>query len=84
MASLSTRRQCGLVAEPGDARALADRIRTFYATPDLRARYGANARAAGLEFDRRQQVAKYMDLFRQVARPQTMPGAAGLAKSRGL
>ncbi len=68
VASLTTTRQCGLVAEPGDAAALAERIRTFYADRDLRTRFGANARAAGLGFDRRAQVAKYMDLFTKVAR----------------
>lgn len=82
VAALTTSRQCGLVADPGDAKGLADGIRTFYTDRELTNRCGANARTAGLEFDRRGQVSKYMDLFRRVARPRVAPGAADLADSR--
>jgi glycosyltransferase involved in cell wall biosynthesis len=84
VASLTTRHECGLVAEPGDATALADRIRTFYRDRALTARYGANARSAGLGFDRRAQVAKYMELFRRVAHSAAAPEGAGLARGRVL
>ena len=76
VASITRRHQCGLVAEPGEAKALADRIREFYGDRELTRRFGANARAVGLTFDRRGQVAKYMDLFRSVGRPALVPHAS--------
>lgn len=57
---------CGLVAEPGNARELADRILTFYRDRPMAMTYGANARAVGVTFDRKAQVARYMDLFREI------------------
>ena len=67
VAAITTRYQCGFVAEPGSARALADQIRSLYRDRELRARLGANARAASLEFDRTVQVNRYTDLFRSLA-----------------
>jgi len=64
VASITRSRECGLVAEPGNARDLADRIRTFYQDRALTLRCGANARRAGLFFDRAVQVRNYMELFR--------------------
>jgi glycosyltransferase involved in cell wall biosynthesis len=81
VAALTERHQCGLRAEPGDAAALAGCIRAFYADRELTARCGANARAAGLGFDRRRQVAKYMDLFRTIVGPAAAAGEADLAGS---
>jgi glycosyltransferase involved in cell wall biosynthesis len=69
VASLTQRHECGLVAEPGDARSLADRILAFYNDRNLVKRYGQNARALGLSFDRRGQVAKYKALFEHVLSP---------------
>jgi glycosyltransferase involved in cell wall biosynthesis len=66
VASIATTHQCGLLAEPGDAAALAARIREFHADREMTARFGANARAVGVSFDRRLQVARYMDVFRRV------------------
>lgn len=66
VASIARRHECGLVAEPGSAEALADRIRDFHRDRALTARYGANARQAGLRFDRGLQVARYMELFRSL------------------
>jgi glycosyltransferase involved in cell wall biosynthesis len=63
VAALTRARHCGLVAEPGSARDLADKILTFYRDPELMRRCGINARAAGLVFDRTVQVRNYMDLF---------------------
>jgi hypothetical protein len=66
VASIATSNQCGLVAEPGDARQLAARILSFYADRAMTKRYGENARAVGLSFDRRIQVARYADVFRSL------------------
>ena len=66
VASIATTHQCGLLAEPGDAAAIAARIREFHADREMTARFGANARAVGVSFDRRLQVARYMDVFRRV------------------
>ena len=82
VAALTERHECGLLAEPGDARSLADRIRTFYGDRTLAARCGENARAAAAHFDRRVQVAKYMDVFRRVAQPRLAPEPAALVNER--
>ena len=81
-AALTTRNECGLIAEPGNARDLADRILDFHRDRDLAARCGANARRAGLTFDRRGQVAKYMQLFQDVARPAAAGAAATVAERK--
>ena len=76
VADLTRRHDCGRLAEPGDAKSLAAEIRAFHADREMAKRCGANARALGLEFDRRGQVAKYMDLFRDVStRPFEQAGA---------
>ncbi len=69
VASITSRNDCGLLAEPGDAASLAARIRAFHADRAMTARMGANARRVGLSFDRRLQVAKYFDLFQSVTTP---------------
>jgi glycosyltransferase involved in cell wall biosynthesis len=71
VATLTRTHECGLVAEPGDADQLADRILSLYRDPERVRQYGVNARRVGLTFDRRAQVAKYMQLFRDVRRPAT-------------
>ena len=53
----------GLVAEPGNAEDLAKQIMVFYRDRELAARYGANARATSLAYDRKTQVARYMAVF---------------------
>jgi colanic acid biosynthesis glycosyl transferase WcaI len=70
VAALTRAHATGLVADPGDAHALAAQIRTFYQDRSLAQRCGTNGRALGLSFDRTGQVAKYMELFRRLA-----PGA---------
>jgi colanic acid biosynthesis glycosyl transferase WcaI len=83
VAALTTRHQCGLLTEPGDARGLADRILEFYRDRELTQGYGVNARRLGLTFDRRTQVARYADLFRRVsARPAAQPAPAAIAEPR--
>lgn len=69
VASISRAHQCGLVAEPSNARDLADKILTFYREPGMRAQYGANGRAAALAFDRTLQVGNYLALFRTLTTP---------------
>ena len=81
VASLTRRHNCGRVTEPGDAAALADQIRAFYHDRSLVAQCGANARQLGLSFDRRRQVARYMDLFRKVAPDRAATQPAALARS---
>lgn len=66
VAVITRAHQCGLVAEPGNAEDLARQIRVFYGDRDMAARCGANARAAGLAYDRRVAVAKYMAVFTAV------------------
>jgi glycosyltransferase involved in cell wall biosynthesis len=80
VAALTRRHACGLVTEPGEAEALAAAIRTLYRDRELMARMGANARQAGVSFDRRTQVAKYRALFEQVTCPRTAPDSASLVK----
>jgi len=54
---------CGLLAEPGDPKVLADALLTLYHDRALAQRLGANARRAAWEFDRRRQVRAYAELF---------------------
>jgi lipopolysaccharide/colanic/teichoic acid biosynthesis glycosyltransferase len=73
---ITRRFDCGLLAEPGKARELADRILLLYHDRERAARLGANARRAALEFDRPKQVAAYDALLRQVARLGRRPSLA--------
>jgi glycosyltransferase involved in cell wall biosynthesis len=82
VASVTTTHASGLLVEPGSARSMADAILRFRDDPDLTRRYGANARSAGLTFDRRVQVSRYFELFerlqsRQVAGPAVIRPDAG-------
>jgi len=81
VASLTAKNQCGLVAEPGNAQAMADRILQFHRDRAMTAAFGANARQAGLVFDRTRQVANYMSLFRSI-RGNASDGATSLAAGR--
>lgn len=72
VASITRTRDCGLVAEPGNARDLADKIRAFRQDRDLTRRCGFNARRAALGFDRAVQVRNYMELFRGLS-PDVAP-----------
>jgi glycosyltransferase involved in cell wall biosynthesis len=66
VAAITRRFDCGLVSQPGNARALADRLLELHGDRELAARLGVNARTASFEFDRAVQVRKYMDLFRAI------------------
>jgi glycosyltransferase involved in cell wall biosynthesis len=77
VASMTRAHQCGLVADPGDARQLADCVEALYRDRELTRRCGANARRLGLSFDRRVQVARYAEVFRSL-----MPAAAARVGAR--
>ena len=66
---VTRRHDCGVMAEPGDARSVAAAIRGLYADRERIARLGANARAASALFDRRLQVRRYLDVFHAVQPP---------------
>jgi colanic acid biosynthesis glycosyl transferase WcaI len=75
VAAITRSRECGLVAEPGNARDLADKILAFYRDREMTARLGGNARSAGLVFDRTVQVGHYMELFRAIAPTRSVRSA---------
>ena len=66
VAAITRRYDCGLLAEPGKPRDLADKILALYRDRPLAERLGANARRAALEFDRSKQVTAYYELFRDL------------------
>jgi colanic acid biosynthesis glycosyl transferase WcaI len=66
VAALTRSHGCGLVVEPGRAGPLAERVRQFHRDRAFLDRAGAAARQLALSFDRRTQVARYAELFRQV------------------
>lgn len=68
VAVITRTHECGLVAEPGSAEDLARQVMVFYRDRDLATRYGVNARRAGLAYDRKTQVARYMAVFTAVHR----------------
>jgi glycosyltransferase involved in cell wall biosynthesis len=73
VASLARSHDCGLVAEPGDARQLADRVLIFYEDRMRTAEAGANARRLALSFDPQHQVARYAEVLRQVRGARQRP-----------
>jgi glycosyltransferase involved in cell wall biosynthesis len=68
VASITLTHECGLVVRPGDPEALAGAIRRFHDDRGLTAECGRHAREVGLTFDRKLQVSRYAELFREVAR----------------
>jgi colanic acid biosynthesis glycosyl transferase WcaI len=79
VAAITTAGQCGLVAQPGNAVALAERIQTFYRDRALTRQYGQNARQLALAGDRRVQVSRYAELFRLVKRSPATSTAVNAA-----
>jgi len=79
VASITRTHACGLVAAPGSAKDLAERILRFYTDRTLAAEYGANARRAALEFDKALLATKYMHMFSAIVRPE---GAALAVEAR--
>ena len=80
VAAIVRAKQCGRLAEPGNARDLADQILAFHADRALAEQTGANARATGLAFDRRGQVSRYMDLFRRILAQDAVAGEAAVER----
>jgi lipopolysaccharide/colanic/teichoic acid biosynthesis glycosyltransferase len=68
VATLTRAHDSGLLAVPGDAADLADKLRALYRDRALAARLGRNGRRAAAAFDRPRQVRAYEGLLRQVAR----------------
>jgi glycosyltransferase involved in cell wall biosynthesis len=77
VAALTRSRACGLVVEPGSAGPFAEAVMTFYRDRAMAARCGRQAREAALTFDRRTQVARYLDVFRAVCRTRSPAAPAG-------
>ena len=67
-AQIAREHDCGVVVEPGDRQAIADAIRRLHADPTRRAQLAANARAAGLVYDRPRAVEAYRDVFEGVTK----------------
>jgi glycosyltransferase involved in cell wall biosynthesis len=66
VASVTLANDCGLMAPPGNARALADQILVLYHDRALAERLGGNARRAAASFDRPLQIQRYERVFREV------------------
>ena len=76
---------CGLVAEPGKPRSLAEQILALYHDGARARRMGDNARRAAGDFERREHVSAYARLFGELLRvrgPETVPTAMAEARSR--
>jgi colanic acid biosynthesis glycosyl transferase WcaI len=65
-AQIAREHDCGVVVEPGDRAAIADAVRRLHGDAGLRARLAANARAAGLLYDRPRAVEAYRNLFEEI------------------
>jgi glycosyltransferase involved in cell wall biosynthesis len=67
VAAIAHESQCGLVAAPGDAGALASSVLALYDDRTQLAAMGRRAREAAWTYDRRRAVSAYHDLFLRVA-----------------
>lgn len=75
---------CGLVAEPGKPRSLAEQVLALYHDRARAQRMGTNARRAAADFDRRDHVSAYARLFRELLQACGLGTApAGKAGARG-
>jgi lipopolysaccharide/colanic/teichoic acid biosynthesis glycosyltransferase len=81
VASIARTRECGLVARPGDAADLADKVLAFYRDREMTLRFGANARSTALAFDRSEQVRKYAEMFRGLRRAAPAGESAGTTRA---
>jgi glycosyltransferase involved in cell wall biosynthesis len=68
VSSIVKDRQCGIVCAPDDGRAIATAIERLACDADWRERFGANARAAALEFDRELAFAQWTGVLERLAR----------------
>jgi colanic acid biosynthesis glycosyl transferase WcaI len=78
--AITRRHDCGLLARPGDARDLAEKILTLYRDQERARRLGANARRAAAEFDRPVLVAAYARLFEELTAARRAAPRAPLLK----
>ncbi len=67
VAIITMKYDCGLLAEPGDAKDLAEKLLMLYHDRDLARCLGINARRAAPEFDRPTQVRAHYGLFCELA-----------------
>jgi glycosyltransferase involved in cell wall biosynthesis len=67
-AEIAVTHRCGMLARPGDAADLADKIALLHDAPAQTRQMGANARDAALRFDRKNAVGQYYELFAQLVR----------------
>jgi lipopolysaccharide/colanic/teichoic acid biosynthesis glycosyltransferase len=80
VATITRKHRCGLLAEPSNPDDLAQKILALYHDRALATKLGANARQAGLEFDRHAQIQAYYELLRAVARPESSERRPALLK----
>ena len=80
VAAITRARECGLVVPPGDAARLAAAIRHLHENRAQAAAYGRHAREAALSFDRRRQVARYLEVFQGLVRPTDATAAAPMER----
>ncbi len=66
VADIARKRECGLLAEPGNPADLARKILLLHNDRALARHLGINARRAALKFDRPVQVRAYYELFRDL------------------
>ncbi len=66
VAETTRRHGCGLLADPGDAAAVAECVSRLFQDPALTARLGERARSASFQFDRPRQVDAYRRLFQEL------------------
>ena len=81
VADITVKHDSGLLAPPGDARALASRILELRADPAMARRLGDNARRAALHFDRPLQVDAHARLLREVVASPRPRRPSGLKRA---
>jgi colanic acid biosynthesis glycosyl transferase WcaI len=67
VAQIAREHHCGIVVEPGNREQIAAAIRRLHDDRHYREQLGANARVAGLLYDRPRAVEAYRDLFEETA-----------------
>jgi glycosyltransferase involved in cell wall biosynthesis len=68
VAQIAREHNCGIVVEPGNRQHMALAIRQLHREPDYRTQLGAQARAAGLLYDRPRAVEAYRNLLEETMR----------------
>jgi colanic acid biosynthesis glycosyl transferase WcaI len=71
VAAITKACDCGLLAEPGNAKDLAEKILMLHRDRALAERLGANGRRSSFHYDRSNQIRAYFELFRKLTRPET-------------